>query len=137
MEMRGADGGPWHRLCALPALWVGLLYDSAAMDAAWTLVKDWTHEEVVGAMSGAARHGLKAPFRGMTLRDVALEVLDIAKDGLARRARLDSGGNDETGFLTTLQGIAHGGRTLAEDMLEAYHGHWNERVDPMFTEHAY
>ncbi len=137
MEMRGADGGPWHRLCALPALWVGLLYDSAAMDAAWTLVKDWTHEEVVSAMSGAARHGLAAPFRGMTLRDVAIEVLDIAKDGLARRARLDGGGNDETGFLTTLHGIAHGGRTLAEDMLEAYHGHWNESVDPMFTEYAY
>ncbi|RZJ37742.1 MAG: glutamate--cysteine ligase, partial [Brevundimonas sp.] len=26
LEMRGADGGPWSRICALPALWAGILY---------------------------------------------------------------------------------------------------------------
>ncbi|MDP6352425.1 MAG: glutamate--cysteine ligase [Alphaproteobacteria bacterium] len=137
LEMRGADGGPGRRLCALPALWVGLLYEKAALDAAWSLVKDWTHEEVLELRAGAARQGLKAPFRTMTLRDVALEVLEVAKDGLKRRARLDSGGQDEVGFLTPLDGIAQSGLTPAEELLEAYEGRWRGSVDPLFTEHAY
>ncbi len=137
LEMRGADGGPWRRLCALPAFWVGLLYESATLDAAWDLAKDWSREEIEAMRAGAAKIGLKAPFRGMTVRDVALEVLEIAKDGLKRRARLDRGGSDETGFLTTLVGIAQTGRSPAEELLEAYSDRWNGSVDPVFAEYAY
>jgi len=137
LEMRAADGGPWRRLCALPALWTGLMYDSAALDAAAELVKSWTLEEIREMLAGAAKYGLKARFRGMTLQDVALEVLAIARDGLRRRARLDRGGNDETGFLIALEAIAQTGRTPAEDLLDAYHGRWKRSVDPLFTEYAY
>src|SRR3546814_9009664 len=63
IEMRGADGGPWHRLCALPALWVGLLYDDTALDAAWDLCKGWSAEELARLRDGVRRHALKTPFR--------------------------------------------------------------------------
>src|SRR5882762_2754274 len=87
LEMRGADGGPWRRLCALPALWVGLFYDSAALDAAADLVADWTEEERDAMRRDVPRLGLDTPHRSRTLRDIALEMLDMAREGLHRRAR--------------------------------------------------
>ncbi|MBL29041.1 MAG: glutamate--cysteine ligase [Rhodospirillaceae bacterium] len=137
LEVRGADGGPWRRLCALPALWAGLLYDTGALDAAWDLVKNWTIAEQQELRSRVPRLGLTTPFRDTTLREVALEVLEIAHDGLASRHRLDGAGNDETGFLGTLWEIARSGRTPAEQMLDDYYGRWNKSVDPVFTEYAY
>lgn len=137
LEMRGADGGSWRRLCALPALWVGLLYDDAALDAAWDLVRDWTSEERAALRRDTPRLGLRTPFRDRTLREVSLEVLEIARSGLARRARNDNWGDDETHYLETLQQIASSGRTLADEMLEKYHGAWNGSVDPIFREYAY
>jgi len=137
LEVRGADGGPWRRLCALPALWVGLLYDRTALDAAWDLVKGWSMDEHYALRRDVPRLGLKTPFRDRTLREVALEVLEIAHDGLANRRRRDAAGNDETGFLSTLWDIARSGRTPAEDLLEAYHGRWHGSVDPLFIEGAY
>ena len=137
LEMRGADGGPWRMLCALPALWVGLLYDAAAIDAAQAVVADWRPDEIVALRADAARSGLAARIRGRGLREIAREVLEISRRGLSRRACLDRGGADETGFLTLLDGIVESGRTPAELMLEAYHGRWHESVDPAFTEFAY
>ncbi len=106
MEMRGADGGPWRRLCALPAFWVGLLYDRGALDAAWDLVRDWTAEDREGLRHDAAKFGLRAEFRGRSLRDVARDVLAIAEAGLRARARPGAGGTipDETHFLNALAG---------------------------------
>lgn len=137
LEMRGADGGPWRRLCALPALWVGLLYDGAALDAAWDLVKGWTTEERAGLRREVPRHGLRAPFRDGTVRDVALEVLEIARAGLTARARNDNWGDDESHFLDTLQAIAESGRTPADELLTKFHGPWGGSVDPVFAEYAY
>lgn len=137
MEMRGADGGPWSRLCALPAFWVGLLYDSSARDAAWDLVKDWTAEEREGMRLEVPRRALNTPFRETTVGDIALDVLEIARDGLARRKRLDWVGMDETHFLNPLFRIAESGFTPAEDLLAAYHRRWRESVDPLFKECAY
>jgi glutamate--cysteine ligase len=59
LEMRGADSGPWNRLCALPAFWVGLLYDDAALDAAWDLVKDFSLAERNALRDGVPKHALK------------------------------------------------------------------------------
>jgi len=137
MEMRGADGGPWGRLCALPAFWVGLLYDSGALDAAWDLVKDWTAEERDTMRFETPRLALNTPFRDTSVGDIALDVLEIARDGLAGREKLDWVGMDETHFLNPLFQIAESGLTPAEDLLAAYSRRWRNSVDPVFKEYAY
>ncbi|WP_434617947.1 glutamate--cysteine ligase [Azospirillum sp. B2RO_4] len=137
LEMRGADGGPWRSLCALPALWVGLLYDQVSLDAAWDLVKGWTADERSHLRSDVPRSGLRTSFRSGNVRDVALEMLAIARDGLARRARNDNWGDDETHFLDTLQVIAETGRSPADELLEKFNGPWGGSVDPVFKEYAY
>ena len=137
LEMRGADGGPWRRICALPALWVGLLYDQASLDAAWNLTKDWTRDERNALRDEAPRLGLATPFRGGTLRDIAVEVLKIARAGLRARARLDRAGEDESGFLTSIEEVVSSGKTPAEVLLDAYATRWNGSVDPIYHELAY
>jgi len=137
LEMRGADGGPWNRLCALPAFWVGLLYDDAALDAAWDLVRDFSMAERNALRDDVPRHALKTPFRGGTLRDIAIEALKIADAGLRRRARADSCGVDESGFIAPLLEIAEAGETPAERKLALFHGAWSGSVDPVFREFAY
>ncbi|MFC3226478.1 glutamate--cysteine ligase [Marinibaculum pumilum] len=137
MEMRGADGGPWMRICALPALWVGLLYDSVAQDSAWQLVKDWPVPEIERLRSEVPRQGLRARIDDRTLRDVSRDVLAIAEAGLRRRGRRNASGDDESGFLDPLNAIVESGRTPAEDLLARYEKHWGGSVDPIFTEQAY
>ncbi len=137
MEMRGADGGPWSRLCALPAFWVGLLYDQASREAAWELVKDWTAEEHAELRLEVPRLALNTPFRGATVGDLALDALEIAHEGLRRRARQDALGLDESHFLKPLFQIAESGRTPAEELLAAYDRRWRKSVDPVFKEYAY
>lgn len=137
LEMRGADGGPWNRLCALPAFWVGLLYDDEALDAAWDLVKDFTRDERHALRDGVPKHALKLPFRGGSVRDLAEQALKIAAHGLKRRARLNRHGADESVFLDPLMEIAQANQTPAERKLELFHGPWNGSVDPVFREFAY
>jgi len=137
LEMRGADGGPWRRLCALPALWVGLLYDELPLDAAYDLVKDWTLDEHDYLRREVPRRGLDLPFRGRSLRDIALDVLAMAREGLRRRARMGGMAEDESHFLDTLFGIAGSGRTLADELLEQYTDRWAGDIDPIYREHAY
>lgn len=137
LEQRGADGGPWNRLCALPAFWVGLLYDQSALDAAWDLVKDWTAEERDAMRAGAAKTALKTPFRNTTLQDIAQQALAIARSGLKARQRLNAHGENEALFLDDLDEIAKTGVSPAERLLERYHGAWNESVEPIFEEAAY
>ena len=135
LEMRGADGGPWNRICALPALWVGLLYDQGALDAAWDLVRHWTMEEREALRNAVPRLGLDAPVaRGRTLRDIAPEVLSIARAGLAARAMLNSGGDNETGFLRALDDIVASGKVPAERLLDLYHGEWNGDIGRVYEE---
>ncbi|GAB4194591.1 MAG: glutamate--cysteine ligase [Thalassobaculales bacterium] len=137
LEMRGADGGPWRSICALPALWVGLLYDDGALDAAWDLVKGWTLADHQHLRAEVPRHALATAFHGRTMRDLAREVLEIAKAGLRARARQDGIGVDESPFLDTLHEVVDSGMTPADRLLEKYHGPWNGSVDPVFREMAY
>src|SRR4249919_2507554 len=118
LEMRGADGGPWNRLCALPAFWVGLLYDDAALDAAWDLVKDFSLEERHALRDGVPRQALKLPFRGGTVLDLARKALEISAHGLARRARHNHNGADESIYLAPMMEFAEAGITPAERKLE-------------------
>ena len=137
LEMRGADGGPWRRICALPAFWVGLLYDEAALDASEQLVRDWTVEDVAALRSDVPRLALNAEIRGRTLRDIAREALAISRSGLAARGRKNKAGYDETGFLNPLNEVVARGTTSAEEMLNAYHTRWGGSIEPAFLEYAY
>ncbi len=138
LEMRGSDSGPWDSLCAMPALWVGLLYDDVALDAAWELVRHWTGPQREAMRRSAPALGLKAAAPGgRLLQDVAKDVLAIAAKGLSRRAALGHSGDDETGFLRDLQEIAASGKTPADRLLDLYHGEWGRRVEPVFQARAY
>ncbi len=137
LEMRGADGGPWNRLCALPAFWVGLLYDDQAREAAWDMIKDWTAEEHQTLRDEVPRQALNTPFRNVTVGDLALDALEISHEGLSRRGVLDGVGLDETHFLNPLFQIAESGFTPAEDLLCAYERRWRKNIDPIFKEYAY
>ncbi|MFN3719784.1 MAG: glutamate--cysteine ligase [Rhizobium rhizophilum] len=137
LEMRGADGGPWRRICALPALWVGLLYDETALAAADDLTADWTVEDVFAMRDAVPAQGLKASVAGRALMEVAREVVEMSRSGLKARGRLNSEGQDESVFLNTLDEVLAKRTTLADDMLALYHGRWNGSVEPVFEEYQY
>ena len=137
LEMRGADGGPWRRICALPAFWVGLLYDDEALDAAEALTRDWTYAETLAMRETVPSEALATPFRGHTLRDVSRDVLAISRLGLKNRARLNRDGFDETDFLAPLEEVVARGTTSAEEMLKAYNTRWGGSIEPVFLEYAY
>ncbi|HEY9552028.1 glutamate--cysteine ligase [Allosphingosinicella sp.] len=138
LEMRGADGGPWARICALPALWVGLLYDQSALDAAWDEVKHWTLEERQQLRDAVPKLGLKALTpRGETLRELGQRVLAIAESGLQARAHLNAAGDNESGFLDPLREILARGLTPAEQLLARYHGEWQGDVSRVYDEMSF
>jgi glutamate--cysteine ligase len=137
LEMRGADSGPLSRIVALPALFVGLLYDDGALDAAWDIVKDWTAEERQKLRDDVPRLGFKAEIRGLTVGELARQMLTLARTGLRRRDRLDEHGCDETRYLDPIQAIVDDGRTPAEVLIEKYLGPWQGQVDRVFEEQAY
>ncbi len=132
LEMRGADSAPQPGLCALPALWTGVLYDDAALEAAWDLCKGWTTQERSALRVDAARRGLKAEVAGRTLQAVAQDMVAIARQGLKARARLNGGMLDETVFLKPLEEVAESGVTPAERLLELYHGPWGGDASRVF-----
>ena len=138
LEMRGADGGPWNKICALPAFWVGLLYDQTALDAAWDEVKDWPLEERQRLRDEVPKHGLatRTP-EGGTLRDLARRILAISEAGLRARARFNGAGDDESGFLDPLREIVARGLTPAEQLLERFHGAWGGDVARVYGEMSF
>jgi glutamate--cysteine ligase len=138
LEMRGADGGRWSRICALPAFWVGLLYDNQALDAAWDLVKHWTIEEREQLRRDVPRLALDASTpEGETMRDFAGRVLDISAQGLTRRAQLNSAGDNEGGFLDPLRDVVTTGMTPADRLLDRFHGAWNGDVSHIYEEFSF
>jgi glutamate--cysteine ligase len=134
LEMRGADAGPQASLCALSAFWAGLLYDSAALDAAWELVKDWTAPEREAMRRAVPALGLKAPFRSTNVQAIARQALELVRGGLKRRAHLNSSGDDETIFLTDLEQIAETGENAALRLLARYNGPWKRDLRHAFDE---
>lgn len=133
LEMRGADGGPWNRICALPAFWVGLLYDQTALDAAWDLVKRWSMAEREQLRQDVPRLALDAPLPGGgRLADLAPRVLEIAEAGLNARARLNAAGDSESGFLGPLWDVARSGKVPAQQLLDLYAGPWSGDVTRIY-----
>jgi glutamate--cysteine ligase len=137
LEMRGADSGPWARLAALPAFWVGILYDDASLDAACDLAKGWNAAERQKLRDDVPRQALNAQIRGRKVRDLARDCLALAEAGLKRRGFRDSEGRDEARYLEPLHEIVARGMTPAEELLEKYFGAWGKSVDPVFEEYAY
>ena len=137
LEMRGADGGRWRRICALPAFWTGLLYDATALDAAWDLVKDWSAEERQALRSAVPKTALRTKFRRASVLEIAREVAGISKAGLRRRSRSNARGEDEGIFLEPVETILRNGLTPAEEILVRYEGEWGRRTDPLFREYAF
>jgi glutamate--cysteine ligase len=137
LEMRGSDSGPWRWLPALPAYWVGLLYDDDSLAAAWDLVKSWSAEERQKLRDDVPRLGFKPTVRGRSVLQLAKATLALSEAGLRRRRRLDANGHDETRYLRPLQEFVARGITPAEELLAKYHGPWGGTVDPIFAEYAY
>ena len=137
LEMRGADGGPWSRICALPALWAGILYDAPSLAAAWDLCKDWDIADHERLRRDVTRLGLKAEVAGRSVRDIAVDLVDIARQGLKNRARFSGGMVDERGYLSELEDIADSGVTPADRLLELYHGDWQGDVSRIYRDFAY
>jgi glutamate--cysteine ligase len=138
LEMRGADGGPWGKICALPAFWVGLLYDQGALDAAWDLVKGWDMGEREALRNSVPKLALDAPLPGGgKLRDIAGQVLDIAHAGLTARGQVDAGGTNETGFLDPLREVVRSGKVPAELLLDRYNGDWGGDISRIYDEMSF
>lgn len=137
LEMRGADGGPWARICALPALWVGLLYDEDVLRQAEALALDLTSAERASIRQHVPRLGLDAPLRGGTVRDLARQMVALSKQGLAARGKLNASGNDETVFVSALEEVVETGRTPSDILLQRFHGSWKGDLARVFKEFAY
>jgi glutamate--cysteine ligase len=137
LEMRGADSGTLPNLLALPAFWVGILYDDVCLDAAWDLVRDWTAEERQKLRDDVPKQGLAAKIRNRTIFELATETLKLARTGLVRRKHFDAGGRDETRYLDALEDRVARGTTPAQELLEKFHGPWGGSVDPIYADEAY
>ena len=139
MEMRGADGGPWRRLCALPAFWVGLMYDQSSLDAAWDLVKGWDAETREALRVAASEQALQAQVGDINMHELAREVVEISEAGLKARAKPGAGGMvpDETHFLNALKDSIESGKTPADELLDLYHGEWDGDLSRIYAEFSY
>lgn len=139
IEMRGADGGPWRRLCALPAFWTGLMYDQSALDGAWDLVKDWDAETREELRVAASVDGLQAQVGGIKMHDLAREAVALSEAGLKARARPGAGGlvPDETHFLNALKESIETGQVPADELLERYHGDWEGDLTRIYGDYSY
>lgn len=137
LEMRGADSGPWSRLCALPALFVGMLYDEASLKACLDIIKDWDYEDIEGLRRTVPMLGLDAKIAGRRAQDIAKEVLEISRAGLNARAQLNAAGDNETGFLSELDEIAASGKTTAQKLIEKFKNEWGRDINRVYEECAY
>jgi len=137
LEMRGADGGRWRTVCRLPALWVGIMYDTEALDAAWDMVKDWTAEERQAMRDAVPRLGYKTPFRNTTVLPLAKQMLEISALGLKKRALSGICGKSEESFLDPLFARVEKGETRAEELLKKFRGCWKRCPDEVFREYDF
>ena len=137
LEMRGADGGRWNSITALPAFWTGLLYDPATLDAAWDLVKHWSEAEREQLRNDVPKSGLAASFRGTHVKDLARDVVRLSRQGLKNRRRTNANSQDETIYVAPLEVIAGQGQTVSDDLLARYNGPWKRNIDRIFDEFAF
>jgi len=134
LEMRGADAGPWPWICALPALWKGLLYDTQAEQAAWDMIADWSHAEVCALRQAAPATAMRTPFRESTLLPLCEQMVDISRAGLERLNICNEAGENEARFLTPLMLAVASGQTQADRWLAAWQHEWDGDISRVFAE---
>ena len=137
LEMRGCDTGPWNQLCAMPAFWVGLLYDQAALDAAWDWVKNWSTKERDQLRRDVPKYGLQTKFRNGTIQDLAKQALVLSREGLKTRHKINAYGETETIFLSDLDDMAKTGKSNADKLLEHFKGAWDGDITRAYQDCIY
>lgn len=137
LEMRGSDASRWKSINALPAFWVGLLYDDECLEQAWQYVKDWTDEERDYLRRNVPKHALNTEFRNKSVKNIAMDIVKIAYKGLKRRNVIANNGMDETVYLQFLLSMANSGMTQADELLCAYKNLWNEDVKRIYKEYSF
>ena len=126
--MRGADMGDRAHILALPALWVGLLYDADALNEIAERTASWTPEEMWALRTAIPKTAIHTPFRGCLVSDLAQEIVDLARAGLKRR------GLGEEAYLAPLDETLMLDKTPAERWLDKYHGEWGGDLTRIFDE---
>ena len=126
IEMRGADCGDEAHIVALPAFWVGLMYDQTVLDACWDLVKGFDAETREGLRVAASVHGLAGSAGGVRIADLARASVALSQAGLAGR------GLGEERYLAPLVEAVETGVTQADKWLSLYHGDWGGDLTPIY-----
>jgi glutamate--cysteine ligase len=137
IEFRGADSGPWRSLCALPALWVGLLYDSDALNEAESLAESWSLEMYKKAYKEVPINGLELIVNKRSINDYARDLIAISKRGLKKRSMLDAAGNDESGYLNQLEEITRSGKNQAKKMLSIWNNGSDQDLKNIYDQYSY
>ena len=133
LETRSADCGAWSAICALPALWKGLLYDVQSRDLAHALVQDATPDELRVLQHDVSHHGFKATFRGRSVLDICADLVDLSRAGLTRLAA-QSSYVSEVRFLSVLEERIDAGQSFADVLLDKYHGKWGGDLSLLWEE---
>lgn len=137
LEVRGADSVPARWSMALPALWLGLLYDEASLDFIDARLVALGHDAWAAARARVAAEGLRAPVGETTVGALARELLAVADAALARRARVDGEGRDERVFLAPLIEAAERGQSVGDVVLGDWSGDRPDALASLLERAAY
>ncbi len=139
IEMRGADAGPWAKICALPAFWVGIIYSQSSLDGAWELCKNWTSAQRQQLYCDVAKHGLGASIRSRSVKSIAFDLLNLSHKGLLERRKCNAHETklDESEFLLPLFESLEKGSSLADEILEKYRTSWSGDLKCIYSEYCY
>jgi glutamate--cysteine ligase len=137
IEVRAADSQPPETMLALPAVMKGVLYESDAAESAWDLVRRWSWEERQALYAEVHRLGMRARIRGITVGDLARELIAIAASGLARQGRVNDRGEDERVYLEHLEDMVRTGRSLAKLVADRWDGEWHRDVARLIAHTTY
>jgi len=132
IEMRGADAGGINHICALSAFWVGLMYDTQALDEALELTKSITKDELVELRNKVPLEGLDCSVGKHDIYRLASEAIDISKNGLKRRKKLNTENNDESIYLKYLEEIIIRKESPADKLVRKFNSNWGQNIEKVF-----